>query len=139
MARLSPRSSNRRLEAFSDLVARHQDRAYGYAYAVLRDSAAAEDVTQASPRGCDSATCASRPPSAPGSGASFVRDFLKQRRARAEADNIFAACLFGDLEAVKRFLATDPGVVNRRRSTAPGLDPTSSQRCAYDPFHSRIP
>ncbi len=54
-----------------------------------------------------------------------VRDFLKQRGARAEADNIFAACLFGDLEAVKRFLSADPDVVNRRRSASPDLDPTS--------------
>ncbi len=47
MARVSPERPDRRLDAFSDLVTRHQDRAYSYACAVLRDWAAAEDVTQA--------------------------------------------------------------------------------------------
>lgn len=39
-------ASNRSLDAFNELVLNHQDMIYNHAYAILRDPASAEDVTQ---------------------------------------------------------------------------------------------
>ena len=54
-----------------------------------------------------------------------VRDLLMRRGARADVPNIFAACIFGDLAAAKRFVATDPAVVHQRSPVSSPIDPTS--------------
>ncbi len=49
-----------------------------------------------------------------------LRDFLLERGARAEVSDIFLACTYGDLEAVRRFLQANPALVNAPRPHGPG-------------------
>ena len=52
-----------------------------------------------------------------------LRDYLIERGARAESSDIFWACTYGDLEAVRRFLEEEPDQVHCRRSEGLAVHP----------------
>jgi RNA polymerase sigma factor (sigma-70 family) len=51
--------------------------------------------------------------------------YLRAHGARAESKDIFSACAFGDVAAVKQFLSSDQGLVRARRAAGSGV-PASS-------------
>jgi RNA polymerase sigma factor (sigma-70 family) len=58
--------------------------------------------------------------------------YLKSQGARAESSDIFWACVYGDIAAVRTFLERDRSVVDARRSYRPGIHPVS---VGFTPLH----
>ena len=55
-----------------------------------------------------------------------------RQRARAESSDIFWACVYGDIAAVRTFLERDRSVVDARRSHGPAIHPAS---VGFTPLH----